>query len=91
MAGVVILNVLCIGGACSELADQVMVPGIEDFRVEGTLVLPTKGDRVALLHKDTIEGAWLMCAGRRFNFNAEGVNRLFTSDGSRLTGRRHWT
>ena len=54
------------------LADMVEVTGIEAFRVEGTVVLPTKGDRVTLRRKDTVEGAWLMCAGRRFDFSAEG-------------------
>lgn len=67
-----ILHVLFIGDKAQQLADKVKVPGIEQFRVEGTVVLPTKGDRVTLQRKDSVEGAWLMCAGRRFDFNTKG-------------------
>jgi hypothetical protein len=68
----VILHVIFIGDKAQQLADKVKVPGIEEFRVEGTVVLPTKGDRVTLKRTDCVEGAWLMCAGRRFDFNADG-------------------
>jgi hypothetical protein len=72
MGGVVILQVLFIGEKAQRLADKVEVPGIEDFRVEGELVLPVKGDRVTLRRTDSTEGAWLACAGRRFDFAADG-------------------
>jgi hypothetical protein len=68
----VILHVTFIGDKAQQLADKVKVPGIEQFRVEGTVVLPSNGDRVTLKRTDCVEGAWLMCAGRRFDFNADG-------------------
>jgi hypothetical protein len=68
----VILHVLFIGAKAQQLADKVKVPSIEQFRVEGTVVLPTKDDRVTLQRKDSVEGAWLTCAGRRFDFNSAG-------------------
>ena len=66
-----ILQVLFIGARAQALADNVNVPGIDEFRIDGTLVLPTKGDRVTLKRKDSVEGPWLTCAGRRFDFAGE--------------------
>lgn len=44
--GVVTPHLLFIGDKAQALADNAIVTGIEELRVEGTLVLPTKGNHV---------------------------------------------
>lgn len=53
------------------LSEKVVTPTLADFTIDGQVVLPTKGDRVTLRRNST-EGAWLVCTGRRFDLNVDG-------------------
>jgi len=64
----VILRILFQGKA-QALADKVQIPTLDNFTIDGQVVLPVKGDRVTLRRLDSAEGAWLHCTGRRFDFN----------------------
>jgi hypothetical protein len=71
-----VLHILFQGRA-RDIAGKLMCPSIDDFRVGGQLVLPVKGDRVTLRRVGSVEGVWLRCTGRRFDFNEEGEPILY--------------
>lgn len=59
-------------GKSEHLSNKVQIPTMADFTIDGQVVLPAKGDRVTLRRLDSVDGAWLMCTGRRFDFNNDG-------------------
>lgn len=63
---------ILLQGKAQSLADKVKIPTLADFTIDGQVVLPTKGDRVTLRRVDSVEGARLRCAGRRFDFTEGG-------------------
>jgi hypothetical protein len=62
------LVVVFIGRAL-ELADEVVHPTLDDFRL--SVLLPTKGDVLTLHRNGSADAVWFKCTGRRFDMTAE--------------------